>query len=310
MFKHILVPLDGSTLAEAALPAAALLAQKLKASVTLIHVIEKNAPQEIHGQPHLRDAEEAAAYLTDVSRRRVPAGTHVDCHVHTAEVSDVARSIVEHAGELKHDLIVMCAHGRGRALRLFLGSIAQKVIAWGSLPVLITRPDESGDVPPFSCTAILVPLDGGKDHEQALPVARALAEACGAALHLVMVIPSFGTLSEPMTATGRLLPGTTSQMLELSVEEAEAYLAVQMEVLKRDGFSGSAHVRRGDPAHAIADSAHQLHVDVVVLATHGKTGTEAFWAGSVAHIVCSRCKLPLLLVPVAGQRPLQTRSGV
>jgi nucleotide-binding universal stress UspA family protein len=300
MFKHILVPLDGSTLAEAALPAATLLAQKLKASITLIHVIEKNAPQEIHGQPHLRDAEEAAVYLTDVTRRSIPAGTRVDCHVHTAEVSDVARSIVEHAGELEHDLIVMCAHGRGRALRLFLGSIAQRVIALGSLPVLITRPDERGDVPPFSCTAILVPLDGGKDHEQALPVARELAEACGAALHLAMVIPSFGTLSGPMTTTSRLLPGTTSQMLELSVEQAEAYLAAQMETLERDGLSASGHVRRGDPAHAIADCALQLQADVIVLATHGKTGTEAFWAGSVAHKVCSRCNLPLLLVPVAG----------
>jgi nucleotide-binding universal stress UspA family protein len=298
MFKHILVPLDGSTLAEAALPAAVLLARKLGATVTLIHVIEKNAPQEIHGQPHLRDAEEAAAYLTDVARRSVPAGTQVDCHVHTAEVSDVARSIVEHARELKHDLIVMCAHGRGRALRLFLGSIAQKVVAMGSLPVLIMRPDESGDVPSFSCTALLVPLDGGKDHEQALPVARKLAKACGAALHLAMVIPSFGTLSGAITATSRLLPGTTSQILELSVEQAEAYLAAQMETLERDGFSASAHVRRGDPAHAIADSARELQVDVIVLATHGKTGAEAFWAGSVTHKVCSRCNLPLLLVPV------------
>ncbi len=286
------------------MPAAALLAQKLNASVTLIHVVEKHAPQRIHGQPHVRDAEEAAAYLTDVSRRCVPAGTRVDYHVHTAEVSDVARSLVAHAGELGHDLIVMCAHGRGRALRLFLGSIAQKVIALGSLPVLIIRPDDRGEVRPFSCTAILVPLDGGKDHEQALPVARALAETCGAALHLAMVIPSFATLSGPTTVTSRLLPGTTSQMLELSAEEAEVYLAAQMETLRRDGFSGSAHVRRGDPAHVIDDCAQQLPVDVVVLATHGKTGTEAFWAGSVTHKVCSRCNLPLLLVPVARPCPL------
>ncbi|MBU0640450.1 MAG: universal stress protein [Planctomycetes bacterium] len=298
MFKHILVPLDGSTLAEAALPAAALLAQKLGATVTLIHVMEQHAPQEIHGQPHLRDAKGATAYLTDVSQRCVPAGTHVDVHVHTAEVNDVATSIVEHAGELNHDLIVMCAHGRGHTLRLFLGSIAQKVVGMGSLPVLIIRPDDRGEVPPLSCTALLVPLDGGKDHEQALPVARALAQAYGAALHLAMVIPSFGTLSGALTVTSRLLPGTTSQMLELSAEEAEAYLAAQMETLKRDGFSGSAHVRRGDPAHAIADFAQELQVDAIVLATHGKTGTEAFWAGSVTHKVCSRCSLPLLLVPV------------
>ena len=299
MFKHILVPLDGSTLAEAALPAAALLAQKFGATVTLIHVIEKNAPQEVHGQAHLRNAAEATVYLTEVSRRCVPAGIPVDTHVHTAEVSDVASSIVEHAGELTHDLIVMCTHGRGRALRLLLGSIAQKVVALGSLPVLIIRPDEKGNTASFSCTALLVPLDGGEDHEQALPVARALAQACGAALHLALVIPSFGTLSGPMTVTSRLLPGTTARMLELSAEEADVYLAAQMATLKRDGFSGSAQVRRGDPAHAIADSARELQADAIVLATHGKSGMEAFWTGSVAHKVCSHCNVPLLLVPIA-----------
>ena len=59
MFKHLLVPLDGSPLAEAALPAAAYLAQKLGASVTLLHVIEQDAPQEIHGERHLTDPDEA-----------------------------------------------------------------------------------------------------------------------------------------------------------------------------------------------------------------------------------------------------------
>ena len=63
MFKHILVPLDGSMLAQAALPAAAYLSGKFNASVTLVHIIEKNAPREIHGQPHLRDAAEALSLI-------------------------------------------------------------------------------------------------------------------------------------------------------------------------------------------------------------------------------------------------------
>jgi nucleotide-binding universal stress UspA family protein len=60
MFKHILVPLDGSQLAEAALPIAESLAGVLGAKVTLIHIIEKGAPGQVHGQPHLRDSAEAA----------------------------------------------------------------------------------------------------------------------------------------------------------------------------------------------------------------------------------------------------------
>ena len=299
MYQHILVPLDGSPMAESALPVAAYLSEKFQARVTLVHVIEKDAPHEVHGQPHLRDAEQVTAYLQGVSQRVFREDIQVDYHVHTAEVKNVAESIVAHASELGHDLIVMCTHGRGRALHLLLGSIAQNVISMGSVPVLITHPEENGDIPAFSCGAILVPLDGNADHAQALPVAKELAMACGASLHLVMVIPSFGALSGQMTVTSRLLPGTTSKMLEMSAQSAEESLQSQLEELQRQGFAASAHVLRGNPADLIVDSARQSEIDLIVLATHGRSGMEALWAGSVTHKVCSRCKIPLLLIPVA-----------
>src|SRR5208283_1299949 len=158
MFKHILVPLDGSRMAEAALPAAAFVAAKFNAFVTLIHVIERNAPREIHGQYHLINADEAEVYLGDTARRSFPSEVRIDFHVHTTEVDNVAESIAEHAGELDHVMIVMCSHGRGRALHLFLGSIAQKVISKGSHPVLVTRPDKSKVISEFSCRSLLLPL--------------------------------------------------------------------------------------------------------------------------------------------------------
>ena len=70
------------------------------------------------------------------------------------------------------------------------------------------------------------------------------------------------------------------------------------DVLVSEGFNASAHVRRGDPANIIVAIARQLQADVIVLATHGKSGMEAFWAGSVAHKVCSQCRIPILLIPV------------
>lgn len=299
MFKHILVPLDGSLLAQAALPAAAYLSRKFNAIVTLVHIIEKNAPREIHGQPHLRDAVEAAAYLKKISRQWFPQGLRIECHVHTTEVDNVAESIVQHTGELDLDLIVMCSHGRGRALHLILGNMAQKVISMGSIPVLIARPGENEEeVTTFSCTAVLTPLDGDLDHEQALPVVRILAKTCLASISLAMVVPRFGSLSGQMTVTSRFLPGTMSRMLELSVQNAEAYLKSLADVLISEGFNASAHVRRGDPANIIVAIARQLQADVIVLATHGKSGMEAFWAGSVAHKVCSQCRIPILLIPV------------
>ena len=222
MFKHILVPLDGSPLAESALPAAAFLSGKFNARVTLVHIIEKNAPREVHGQPHLRDATEAAAYLETISSQWFAKGLRIDCHVHTTEVDNVAESIVQHTGELDNDLIVMCSHGRGRALHLILGSMAQKVISMGSTPVLIARPGENEEIQEFSCNTVLAPLDGVPDHEQALPVAKILAKTSQATICLAMVIPRFGSLSGQMTVTSRFLPGTVSEMLELSVQAPKA----------------------------------------------------------------------------------------
>lgn len=298
MFKHILVPLDGSGLAEAALPAAVSLSTKFNAIVTLFHVMEKRAPREVHGQPHLNNVEEATAYLRDTAIRAFPEGVRVDFHVHPAEVDNVAESIVRHADELDHDVIIMCSHGRGRALHLLLGSIAQKVIAKGSLPVLITHPDKDGAAPEFSCKGLLLPLDGDPDHEEALPVSMELALACKAALHLAIVIPSFGDLSGERAAAGRFLPGTMSKLLEFSVKNAEEYLQPLLEGLRGKGIEAGARVLRGDPAAAIDASARQLHADLIVLGTHGKSGMEAFWEGSVTHKVCSLSRLPLLLVPV------------
>ena len=298
MFKHILVPIDGSSLAEAALPAAAFLAEKLRARVTLMHVVERNAPDEVHGQPHLKHPQEAERYLRELAKRAFPKKTPIDCHVHTNEVDDVAGSIVEHSEELSHDLVIMCSHGRGAALHMFLGSIAQSVIARGSQPVLITHPDEQGGPPAFTCRHILVPMDDDPEHAQALPVAKDLARACGATLHLIAVIPELATISSGKAVASRLLPGTTSRLLDLATQDAEQYFQGIETSLRKEGFQASAHVLRGDPASVIVEAAMRAQIDMIVLGTHGKTGMDAFWAGSVAHRICSQSRIPLLLIPV------------
>lgn len=298
MFKHILVPIDGSLLAEAALPAASFLAEKLQARVTLMHVMERNAPEKVHGQPHLKHPQDAESYLKELAKRSFPEWIRVDCHVHANEVDDVAASIVEHADELTHDLVVMCSHGRGAALHLFLGSIAQRVIALGSKPVLITHPDEQGRPPSFSCRHILVPLDDDPEHATALPVSRYLARATSATLHLATVIPELATLSGENAAASKMLPGTTARLLELRAQDAESHFRTLEDGLRQEGFEASAHVLRGDPASVVVEAAVRAQIDLIVVSTHGKTGMDAFWSGSVAHRICSQSRIPLLLIPI------------
>lgn len=298
MYRHIVVPLDGSPLAEAALPAAAWLAAKMAARVTLVHVIEQNAPSRVHGTVHLTDPAEAAAYLEQVARKAFAPDIQVSTHVHTKPTDDVAAGIAGHAGELGHDLIVMCAHGRGGLSRMFVGTIAQKVISLGTLPVLLTRPAPDGNAPAFSCSSILVPLDGNPAHERALPVTASLAAAFGSTLHLLTVVPEYHDLANHKAVPGRLLPGTTSKMLEIAAGQAGSRLASHVAALRERGLTAESHVLRGDPADEIVNAANSTETDLLVLATHGKSGMSAFWAGSVAHRACSRCRIPVLLIPI------------
>ena len=217
MIKHILVPLDGSRLAEAALPAASGLARLLHASVTLIHVIEENAPGQVHGERHLTDKDEAYRYLDQIAHKAFPPDVNVDQHVHPSGVKDVARSIVDHSGEFDPDLIVMCTHGRGGLRNLLVGSIAQQVIGHGQIPVLLIHPQEDQPVD-FSCQQILVPMDAKPAHEQGLSIAADLAKACSTSLVLLTVVPTLGTLTGENAAAGRLMPGAMSALLDINQE--------------------------------------------------------------------------------------------
>jgi len=300
VFKHLLVPLDGSRLSESALPAAAHLAGVFGASVTLIHVIEKDAPREIHKDRHLTDPEEAQAYLKEVAGRVFPASTQVAWHVHVEEVKNVANSIAQHTQELGQDLVVMCTHGRGGVRDWLMGSIAQQVIASQKTPVLLIPPRDSGQAS-FPCSLGLVALDGMPDHEHGLPLAIGLARACGAALHLLMVIPTRGDLKAEEALTAKMLPGAMTATLDLAEEAGINYLAGKLREVQAEGIKATAEVARGDALTVIVDTVGRIKADLIVLGTHGKTGMDAFWSGSVTPRLSGRSEVPLLLVPVLEQ---------
>ncbi len=301
MFKHLLVPLDGSRMSEASLPAAVSLSRTLGAAITLFHVIERGAPQDIHGERHLTSPDEARDYLDEVAARAIPADISVERHVHSSEVDDVARSIAEHVGELGPDLIVMCTHGSGGLRGWLFGRIAQQVVGLGTTPVLLVPPEGTGRSAAFSCKRILVALDGNPDHEEGLKVAASLARIGGAELCLIMAVHTFDTLSGQEAATAKLLPGATHALLDLSENDAKEYLHRQVTTLQAAGFTATADVRRGDPVVVILSASKRRVADLIVLATHGKTGMDAFWSGSATPNVTSRSVLPLLLVPVRGK---------
>ena len=300
MYGNLLVPLDGSQTAESALPASASLAAALGASVTLFHVIEPRPPDAVHGERHLGNPEEAHAYLEDVARRNFDPALPVDQRVSRVAEPDIARAISTAAEETGADVIVLCTHGRGALRHRFFGSIAQRVVSLGAVPVLLVPPESARRGSAFSCRRLLVPLDGSRAHEAGLREARKLAEACGASVHVLVVVPTLATLQGEPAATGYLLPRTTSAVLELAEGSAEEYLSRQLDRLEGSGIEVSAEVARGEATGTIVETARRVDADLIVLGSHGRGGMDAFWSGSVTPRVAARVRIPLLLAPATG----------
>ena len=296
MFNNLLVPLDGSKLSEAALGPAAFLTQKLNASVMLLHVIEQDAPAEVHKEHHLTESHEADAYLREAAHRAFPPGIQVQTHVHTAPVTDVARSITEHAAsEFNPGLIVICTHGRGGMRDLFFGSIAQQVVAQCQTPLLVIKPD----APPFNLDRILVPLDPDSVHDESVQIAESLAKDFDSELLLLNVIPTLSTVSGEQVATSSFMPSSTKEYLNLRQEEASEHLEGHVEEFHARGIKASAEVARGDPASVIVRTAERSGAGMLFLSTHRRVGMDAFWALSVAPEVAQKTKVPLLLIPLS-----------
>ena len=298
MFNNILVPLDGSKLAEVAVLPAISLAQTLGAPITLLHIIEKDAPQEVHSDRHLTQVGEAVTYLKNVAAKASAGNLKIETHVHTAEVKDVAISIIQHASEeFNPDLIVMCAHGQSGFRDLIFGNIAQQVLAGGQTPLLLLQP-KSPESRPYALRRLLVPLDSESVHDESLHYALELAKAYEAELYLLTVIPTFNTLTGKEAAVSSMLPATSTAFLDIQEESAKEHLQDHLNEFLAAGYNVNAEIARGDPADVIVATAARVGADLILLSTHRKAGMSAFWARSVAPNVIKKTHIPLLLVPM------------
>jgi nucleotide-binding universal stress UspA family protein len=294
MFRHLLVPLDGSKLAEIVLPATADLARMAEARVTLLHVLEEHAHSEVHGDRHLTELGEAEDYLKAAAGSECFRGIRTAWHVHDERIRDLPDSLVSHASEMAPDLIVLCEHGSHRTRDMLSGNLAQRVVRHGKTPVFLLRAEGAAAMP----RRILAPLDGSPDHERGLEPAEALAKITGAEIELLTVVPTVEHLSGEYAVTGNLLPASTRARLDFAEQDAVSYLADHVTRLRDAGLAASATVARGDRADQICDFVATRAIDCVALGTHGKAGAGAFWAGSLAQRLIHRTWAAFLLTPV------------
>ena len=296
MDHQILVPLDGSEQAAAALPHAAMLARALGRALVLLRVVPSAGSLEhmvwptgvaVANPAGLENAVAAArAYL-----RACAAEQTTDLPVTVAvRQGDPAAEILAYAGQHPAiDLIVMTTHGRGGVSRWLLGSVAERVLAQVPVPLLLVRIPAAAAAPAYR--TILVPLDGSACADLALGQAQLLAQALPAQLLLVTVTLAPGDIA-------RLGLDALWALLEFERQERalRAALAAKAHHLRTLGLEVQMTIVAGDPAAEILALTAQADVDLVVMGTQGRSNWDHFLVGSVALKVVRHATTPVLLV--------------
>jgi nucleotide-binding universal stress UspA family protein len=301
---NILVPLDGSELAERALPYATRLARAVDGRVTLVRaswVYPFQYAQDTDELP--RDAQRVTEELADAAATLRRQGVAVETHLASGEPHKV---IEDAARGRRADLIVMSTHGRGGLGRWVYGSVAAEVLRHAGASVLLVPAACDHEWPTDRRLRVLVPLDGSDLAEEVLTGASALAAATGAELVLVRVV-------DPGRArpTGVQIVSAPPSYVVAYQHDPEAELTHARHYLEdvAERLHGAAPVRSvraevGAPSATIAAVARDEGVDLIAMATHGRGGLSGLLMGSTAAATLQRAGVPVLLVRPAAARQL------
>jgi nucleotide-binding universal stress UspA family protein len=295
MYRKIIVPLDGSELAEQVLPHLPKLQLAEKTEILLVTNIDSNnyawASQGYTAIHEFWDLiyKSAEEYLRKQQTKLVEQGYQVKYEIVKGQT---AASIVDLASEASAELIAMTTHGRTGVARWALGSVADRVIRSTHVPVFLVRAEATPTDAQAQFKRILVPLDGSALAEQAVPQAEAIAQETGAQILLLQVISSLSEMEMDELFAEEANMSTENDR----VEAAELYLAQARKRLSLAGLAADTHIVTGRPAEAILDTANALDADLVVMSTHGRSGYKRVLYGSVAGEVLHGSQCPLIVV--------------
>jgi nucleotide-binding universal stress UspA family protein len=295
MIDHILVPLDGSSLAERVLPHTVAMGRAMGAGLTLLRAIVRD-PEEVQSRAvdplgwHMRKSE-ASTYLSEVAQRLRDAG------LRTKEVlaeGRAAERIIQYAREEDVDLIVISSHGRSGLSRWNINSVVQKVILRAYVPTLIVRAyrQVTEELTELDYERLLLPLDGSQRAECVLPWARNLADYHGSRIVLAHVVnkpevPRRAPLTEQEA-------DLVDRLTELNREKGEKYLR---DLESRLSMEAETRLLVSEnPAAALHNLVDEVGADLVLMAAHGYSGETTWPYGSIALNFIAYGSEPLLII--------------
>jgi nucleotide-binding universal stress UspA family protein len=298
MYRSILVPLDGSTFGEHALPAALGIARRCGASLQVIRVhtafvlAESGLVYDERVDRQLREQEQD--YLEAVVKRvQAVSPVPVTCVLRDGLVTD---GICEQVTASNAELIVMTTHGRGALSRFWLGSVADNLIRRAPVPILLQRPQKTA--PELTqepvLRHVLIPLDGSTLAEQVLEPAIALGQLFGADFTLLRIVkPVLFAGHDPTLLRDPALGEPATEQLQA---EARAYLEAVAQPLRAQSLRVQTQALvNTQPAVAILEQSLEAPDGVVTLATHGRGGLSRALLGSVADKIVRGATVPVLV---------------
>ena len=301
MYKLMLVPLDGSELAETVLSYAKELAGRFDLELTLLHVC---GPEGVESQFMCRSYLERTAEILRQQSREVQAQTSAPLGGKAVEVKvevatgNPAEEILHYAEENAVDIILMGSHGRSGVGRWFLGSVVDKVLRKSKIPIWLVRANISERIvhDEWPNRIMLVPLDGSRFAESVLPHVEALANQRGAKLMKIILLR---VVEEPFISADYPFPDWkehVNQIREHFKQEAEQYL-VKVEKLLHDArLNVRTELLMGKPVDEIINYANNNHPNLIVLATHGSSAISRWEFGNTADKILHGVSSPIFLV--------------
>ena len=304
--SRVLVPLDGSRIAEHALPAARALAERGPGGALHLVRIASSAWAGVSGTfpplPEPADkravVERAMEYLGQVRERLEALGSGVGVSYRALPPGDLVEALIKEARDASSDVVVMTTHGRGAWARAWLGSVTDGMVRECPVPVLLIRPPETregGDDPvqgsPPAFRKILVPLDGSDASLEALGLAVPMVPPDGN-LTLFRAVPSIWSRS---VFRGPRVPEGAGSVEEW-VPRAREALEELAEPLRAQGISVEVAAAGVDEAaEGILRMAEGRGMDLVVMSTRGRGGAARHVLGSVADKVIRASNVPVLV---------------
>lgn len=298
MYTRMLVPLDGSKLAENVLPYARTLAGALGLRIDLLSVVEALDFARTTHAGHVRDFDPLVEAAMQEGKRYLDsiAGSFGDTEVSYAVEHGVAdKIIIENAGGDKDTLIAMATRGRSGIHRWLMGSIAEKVLRGTTNSLLLVRGEEAGKTDgAASLKSAVVPLDGSRLAETVLPHVIELAKKLG--LEIVLARAYQPPLSAYAGADAPYIPNRDA-LLTLVKEEAGAYLDAKVNELKANGIEKVSSISMfGSGADEIIDLGRNTPDNLIAMCTHGRSGVNRWVLGSVTEKVVRHSGDPVLVI--------------